>query len=465
MSEPTYAPPFDWEAAGRKLGATLDAFHAVIVTGADPAATGYVALGIGQAQAARRRAVVGDLFCDSPPISALVTSDDPHGLVDSFLYGVSLSRISHPVPESGQLFVMPSGSEPPVYEEMLPNPRWKRLTAGFHEAGALLVLAVPSSAAHIDDLAQASDGVIVVGDSMPSTLSASMVIAAVRPPREGAPVRERPVERAPEATGERVASPAAGIEPAQARPSRAASARRKWTEWRPSVPGVVLSIAIVAVIAWLAYRPLAQGGRSALGHKPDTTKPLDAVLPATSAASVGTSAAGTTVSPPLTPKNADDSAQASAYGVELMAANTQDGAILKLQKDGKNLPAATFAPVSVQGTRWYKVVTGAFVDRADADSLLAGLRRRGVLDATSGAVVQVPFAFLIESDVPRAAVPGMVATYADHGQPVYALRQSDGKIWLLVGAFASAEESSLYAETLRASGITPVLVYRKGRTF
>ncbi|HWH53435.1 MAG TPA: hypothetical protein VN651_17940, partial [Gemmatimonadaceae bacterium] len=341
MSEPTVATPFDWQAAGRKLGATLDAFHAVIVTGADPSATGYVALGIGEAQATRRRAVVGDLFADSPPIASLVTSEDAHGLVDSFLYGVSLSRISHPVPDAGQLFVMPSGSEPPVFEEMLPNPRWKRLTAGFHEAGALLVLAVPSSAAHIDDLAQASDGVVVVGDAMPSTLPASMVIAAVRPPREGAPVRERPSERAPEAATERVESPAVSREPARARPSRAASARRKWTEWRPSLPGVVLSIAIVAVIAWLAYRPLARGGRSALGRNPDTTKSLKAVLPAAGAATAGTSAAGTTVPvATLTPVNAGDSAQAAGYAVELMAANTEAGAILKLQQDGKNLPAA-----------------------------------------------------------------------------------------------------------------------------
>ena len=39
--------------------------------------------------------------------------DDPHGLVDSFLYGVSLSRIAYEVPDAGQLFVMPSGTEPP----------------------------------------------------------------------------------------------------------------------------------------------------------------------------------------------------------------------------------------------------------------------------------------------------------------------------------------------------------------
>ena len=36
---------------------------------------------------------------------------------------------------------------------------------------------------------------------------------------------------------------------------------------------------------------------------------------------------------------------------------------------------------------------------------------------------------------------------------------------LLAGAFENREQASGYAESLRASGITPVLVYRKGRTF
>jgi hypothetical protein len=121
--------------------------------------------------------------------------------------------------------------------------------------------------------------------------------------------------------------------------------------------------------------------------------------------------------------------------------------------------------VLIQGARWFKVIGGAFATRAAADSLLAGLRRRRVLDGGSGTVVRLPYAFLIESGVKETAVPGMLAQYADRGQPVYALRQPDGTAWLLAGAFESLEQSSLYAESLRASGIKPVLVYRKGRTF
>jgi hypothetical protein len=166
---------------------------------------------------------------------------------------------------------------------------------------------------------------------------------------------------------------------------------------------------------------------------------------------------------PLAVANPADSLGASPFAVELMAANTQAGAILKLQKDGKNLPAATFSPAVSQGARWFKVVSGAYSNRADAESLLVSLKRRNLLRGGES-VVRLPFAFLIES-VRATAATEMVALYADRGQPVYALRQPDGSTWLLVGAFESVEQAALYVESLRASGILPVLVYRKGRSF
>jgi len=160
--------------------------------------------------------------------------------------------------------------------------------------------------------------------------------------------------------------------------------------------------------------------------------------------------------------NPGDSSASTPFAVQLVAENMQAGAILKLQQDGKNLPAATFSPVVVQGVRWYKVVSGAFATASGADSLIARLRRQKLL--SDGSVVRLPFAFRIDSGVPASAVPAMVANYVDHGQPVYALRQSDGTAWLLIGAYESPEQGSLYLESL-PSGTRPVLVYRKGRPF
>jgi hypothetical protein len=146
----------------------------------------------------------------------------------------------------------------------------------------------------------------------------------------------------------------------------------------------------------------------------------------------------------------------------LVAENMQAGAILKVQRDGKNLPAATFSPVIIQGVRWFKVVSGSYATSAGADSLLTRLRRQNLL--RDGNVVRLPFAFRIDSGVPASAVPAMVANYVDHGQPAYALRQVDGTAWVLVGAYESPEQASLYLELL-PSGTRPVLVYRKGRSF
>jgi cell division septation protein DedD len=161
--------------------------------------------------------------------------------------------------------------------------------------------------------------------------------------------------------------------------------------------------------------------------------------------------------------NPADSAAATPYSVALMTTNTQAGAIMEFQTNGKSLPAATFAPVLVQDARWFKVLVGAYATRAEADSLLQSLRARRQVRAGLGDVVRAPYAFLVDSAVASSAVPGLLAYYADRGQPIYALRQSDGSARLYAGAFESLDQAALFVESLRASGITPVLVYRRGR--
>jgi hypothetical protein len=165
-------------------------------------------------------------------------------------------------------------------------------------------------------------------------------------------------------------------------------------------------------------------------------------------------------------QNPADSAQAAAYAIELMAANTQAGAILKLQQDGGHLPAATYSPVlDGQGLQWFKVISGAATQRAGAESLLTTLRKQKFVDSTAGNVVSLPYAFRIDSGLSATAATELIGMNRDRGIPAYALKQEDGTSWLLVGAFASVQQSQLYLETLRASGTRPVLVYRKGRTF
>jgi hypothetical protein len=419
----------------------------IVVAGADSVTTGQVAVGIARMQSMHRRVALGDLFAESPPIRELVQTDDPHGIVDSFLYGVSLSRIAYPVAGPGELFAMQSGTEPPDYEEILPNRRWHRLCGGFREAGALLVLAIPESAPRIEDLVAAADGAVLVADAAPPTIKFSRVIATVREPRINATVFNMPA----------VPSDKPGLD----------DSTPWWKRRTAAIAGILLTLLIVATWLWLAYRPLARTPRPTTYPKPDTAQGLGKVIAPSSDSAARPAAGDSTLLAIAIPRvvNPTDSAAAAIFAVELMTTNTQAGAILKLQKDGAKLPAATFAPVMIQGARWYKVVSGAYTSRADADSLLVGLRRQNVLEVGRGSVVQVPFAFLLDSLAPESAIKAMVATYADRGEPVYALRQTNGKVWLLAGAFETREQASVYGESLRASGITPVLVYRKGRTF
>jgi hypothetical protein len=429
----------DWEAAATAIGETLDDYNALVVVGVDPVATGRVAVAIGRSQAKKRRVAVGDLFAESPPIQALVQSDDPHGIVDSFLYGVSLTKIAQPVPDAGQLFVMPSGTEPPVYEEILPNHRWQRLAAGFREVGALLVLAAPANAPHIEELVAATDGAILVGHGVPAKLPVVRVISSVRE------------------------TPSKGFEMPVLPPAR------RWTRKRIGVmAGVVLTVALAGIAGWLAMRPFASSVHR-IGPKPDTTQGVAAIAPVvrpdTAVVASGVGDSVTALTPPLV-ENPEDSALAAGYAIELMAANTQAGAILKLQQDGQKLPAATFSPIlDSQGSQWFKVIAGASIERAAAESLLTTLRKQKLLDSTTGTVVRLPFAFLIDADLPAAAIPELIGMNRERGIPAYALRQPNGTSWLLVGAFESVEQSQLYAETLRTSGLRPVLVYRKGRIF
>jgi len=189
-----------------------------------------------------------------------------------------------------------------------------------------------------------------VADAAPPTIPFSRVIATVREPRINETVFTMPA----------IASP--GPRPEESTPW--------WRRRTAAVAGVLLTVLIAATGLWLAYRPLARTPRPTTYPKPDTAKGLGKVIAPSSDSAVRPAVVESPLAPPPIPRvvNPTDSAAAAIFAVELMTTNTQAGAILKLQKDGAKLPAATFAPIMIQGARWYKVMSGAYTNRADADS-------------------------------------------------------------------------------------------------
>jgi hypothetical protein len=426
-SRPNAAP---LEDEGRRIGADVDSLNAIVVVANAPDDAAAVALGIGAVQSKHRRVVVADLAGDTATLTRLVTTDDPHGLSDSFRYGVSLNRVAQPVGEGGNLFVLPSGTEPVADEEIYRSDRWRRLVAGFREVGALLVLVAPGHAPALDALIAFADGAVGVGRvAIPGVVIDTARVA-------------RPTTR--------VGGPFAARQPAVA-----ARAGR-----RPLIAAVGL---IAAAIALTMVFRLRTAGPSAAAPVDSTTTPPVAAAPRRSIDSAAAAVAPET--PPI--RNPGDSALATAFGIEIAKFSTPTGALMRVRDElPKTAPAATFGVVAIGAdqTLWYRVIAGASTGRAGAESALAMLRAAKVIDdPAAGAIVSVPFAFRLQAGVAPASVATLAAGYIARGVPAYALLQDDGTATLYAGAFETADQAALFMTYLRAAGIEPALTYRLGR--
>jgi hypothetical protein len=412
----------------------LGSYSAILITSSDPAAAAHVALGIAAAEASHRRVVVGDLVGDLPSLRSLIKEEDPHGIADSFLYGVSLNKIGYEVEGRANVYIMPSGTEPTLGEEIFRSARWKKLATGFSQMGALLLLVARSNAPGLAELADQIDGAVLVRDADLPNAPSALVLARVPVPT---PTLKIPLHRMRE---------------------RAAD----WRKHRWLYPAVgALAIVLVAAIglAFMLARarqsvrpPVRTAVTNVPAPKPPPARPPPETL---------------YVAPPA---NVNDSASASAFTVELLVANTAEGANLFVRKNGAALPAAAVSPISIDPERstWYKVTAGAYTRRYQADSLLSALRRSGLLTDSAGSVTRAPLALLVDS-VPTQggivdAVRAAVQKYLDRGLPVYALIQDGGGARIYAGAFGAADQSAALIRTLRTAGLKPALVYRTGST-
>jgi hypothetical protein len=422
-----------WEAAGSRVAGTLDGASAVVVLGHDPIATASVALGIGRAQAAHRRVAVGDLIGDVAPIRSLVTDDDPHGLTDAFLYGVSLNKIARQIDTAGNLHVLPSGSEPVVQEEILRNDRWRRLAGGFGEVGALLLVAAPAAIPGIEALIQMLDGVVLVGGAESPVPNARVFAEVSSAARRTSP---RPEKR----------------KPADATPE--AAPRRRW----------IVPVAVAAVFATVAVLL----GRYYLTP---TSTPVPALRRDSAAASdslIGGAPLPIDSSPPLAVANPADSAMASPFAVQIAMVDTEDGAAMRVRAGGGDFPVGTYAPVSRGTDRgvWFKVVTGAYTDRTRAESLLGFLRTRGLVPQGWGTVIRAPLALQITMAPSQTEAAAVIADFQSRKVPVYGLLQRDGSVRIYSGAFETPDEAALAKSALKSTkNIDATLAYRVGRAY
>ena len=452
-----------WEMEGRRLAPLLDGMCAVVVAATDAAVATSMALGVARAQGQRRRVAVADLIGEAPAIEALLTGDDPHGISDSFLYGVSLNKIARPMAGVDNVFLMPSGTEAVAHAEVYANERWRRLATGFHQVGALLVVVANPAAPGFGDLCAYVGALMPVGDT-------------VFPTPPGVPLIAPPAPPTPE-------PPAPPPRPNAAR-ARAAAVEDESSRRRRLI--AMLSVLGAVAVAGGAFWPqlmarLPEPVAALITGKtraPDSTAmvvpptPMDTSMRSDSATrdsllrdSTDGSITGLDSVPPdspsLTVENAADSAAASRYAVYFATANTRAGAMPDARV--RALDAVALSPVAEGNEQWFRVTVGASATRAQAESLLTTLRSQKIVG--SGSIVSVPYALRLARDVTPTVLPTRLAELATRGIIAYALLQPDGSATVYTGAFESPMQATPLADSLRALRIETVLVYRTGRAF
>ena len=466
----------DWEALGTSAAASLNAVHAVVVLGVDPLAVARVAIGIARAESRTRRVAIGDLIGDAQPIQQLVSGDDPHGLVDSFLYGVSLNKIARQVDESGALFVMPTGTEDRVPPEIMRHGRWSRLAAGFREVGALLILVARSDAEGVRELTELVDGAVIVGEHPYLPVSRESVLALVEAPAPApAPVADiaaPAVEPVLATNGS--ARPVKPVSPVLLPPRDASDANMPVVFPKKRERPIGLIAAGIALMAAVGAGAWYMVGRTPAAPGADPTKsvqqgpvPTPDSVTATEPTTIDTTIAQSLDSlAMLRPANPEDSARTSPYSVVVLATNDEAAALARWADLGLKLPAGTVSMARIRGERgrFYQMQAGAYTKASQADSMLNSLRTTGKIGPEAGRVVATPYALMLEDKVSRRAAQNVADAYGQREIAAYALVQADNTATIYVGAFESPEQAVALMTELKAKGVTATLAYRTGRS-
>ena len=425
-------PPSAWADEGTRVASALNEVAAAIVTGRDPAAAAAVALGIARAHAPERRVAVADLVGGLAPLTPL---DEQPGLLECLRDGEPISGIGQPLPGSPEVYVLPSGRGPIAERWVFESARWERLVAGFREVDALLLLVAPAGAPGLSALIERVDGVVAV-DLPPTEVRAWPLLATVDHPEPELP--PIPVRRPP---------PESAL---------AAAPARKGGRGRYILAALaMIAVSVAGGAWWLRNRPQPAPVEVAVVDSiPVDTSPLPAEAPIVEV----------TLGPLVNPA---DSAIAAGFAVELVAANTLPSANSRLTSLTDPAPAMTIAPVVI-GTAsrpWFRALVGAWTQRREAEAWLASQRATGVMGATAGRVVTVPYALLLEDSLAVRETAAAVSRWESAGIRAYGLLQDDGRVRVFAGAFESASQAGWLASMLRDTGATPLLAYRTGRAF
>jgi hypothetical protein len=399
-----------------------------------------------------RRVVLADMHLQNPVLHDLLDVENSEGVVDIFLYGASIARSARPVEGRGFYFITAGTYEVDV-ESIYRHPRWAKLTAGFRDANASLVLLAPIGTVEFDAIAPWLGQVVLLGAPSTGVLPAEL--------ESGSPPVSRmlvpPGYQVPEREMTRSGGEAAGPGEEQDVELFLPVARKRTKE--QTRRGATVAITILVLIALLAaagfalarYRPdlvpwLAPGGGDAA---PGTTR----------GTASGTAArrAGETV----------------PFAVLVKSYASLSAAQQQVEVEQRRLSDTPFyiSPEDDSGILYYKVYAGLLRDTASAERLRERLLQAGSVDSddTLGTLSLIHRAHLsfdlgeFDSRDSAAAVRDSLST---REIPTYAVPMpyEDGiRRWQLYGgAYRDSATADAMRRRLTGAGINPRLVLRVG---
>ena len=347
-----------------------------------------------------RRVALVDLCIEEPSLHVMAGIAPTEGIVDAFEYDVSLTKAAHDV---RGVFFIGVGSYTANAAELLGQPRWRRLHAGFRAEDALLLLYLsPEAVARLSAVPDAAIVLAPDGVEAESTTGRALAeIVARGTPMLGV-VRER-----------WTAPPAL--------PTVAPAPRRAWRSAAAAAALAVAGAAGWALFARSAERPAATAG-----------------------------------SPPAAPAaTAPHRADSLPWIVQLAAYGTLEPALQHVDALAQAGVPALVAPVmlSTSGAVWYRVLVGSYAIRDSAAAGRAALWAQGAAHPGEGDLLQAPYSLLVRG-------PWTADSLRRLGVP--ATRWRDGR--LLIGAFETPEQAAFAEAALARAGVQATLVTRTGTT-
>lgn len=455
------------------------------------------------------RILLCDVAFEDPELHEVAGLYNQEGVSDALLFGTSFRRLGQPLADG--FFLATAGTAVPDPAALRSHPRWNDFAGGFTEAGAVLVLYLPSDAPGVEALYELCDTVVVLGErsevddlSLSSALGPlatfgphpdaaggaagpDSTLAGVIPPARdsealvgsgdpGSPASElaaeeagidRPAGVGPETTEPTESGPQGPSGHGSTPPPAAAASAATGDTADRGMGGRILWGAVALVVLLFALNlagvfggPDSSGDSDSSVQTPAAAGPEAAVSEAEpgneAGATVVQAESSTTAVPepgPVEGPRGLEAAPVARFVLAVASYETLSAAFRDAVALRNAMPEAHFviSPVRVNGRVWYRMSAGAGESAGEVVELRDRIAARRP-EAEEWQVREAGLSYLVDEYPRFSEADERVALLAEQGVPAHILRHLDDggmeRFRVYAGAYRSPAEARYLGEFL-----------------